>query len=187
MSPLTELIGGAKVYGWGSFKELQPSFESIATVSLGGSTASATFSSIPATYKHLQIRCLSSGQDNTNVFVRFNSDANANYSQHRMTGDGSGYAGSGNANSSEIIILDQQTGGSTYWNGTVVDILDYADTNKYKTVRSLNGVDRNGTGFIYFMSGNWRNTSAISDILIRPVSNNLNTNSIFALYGIKGA
>lgn len=162
------------------------SYESIASTTLGTGTASVTFSSIPATFTHLQLRVFSAGQDNTNVFIRFNSDAGANYSQHRISGDGTSASVSGSANNTEIIILDQQAGGSTNWNSTVVDIGDYANTNKYKTVRSLSGIDKNGSGFIYQFSGNWRSTSAINTILIRPVSNNLNTNSIFALYGIKG-
>ena len=70
----------------------------------------------------------------------------------------------------------------------VFDVLDYADTNKYKTGRSLFGSDGNGSGWIMLSSGNWRNTAAITTIQLRPSAggNTFVTNSSFALYGIKG-
>ena len=164
-------------------------YESIASTFLSGGQASITFSSIPATFTHLQLRGHSAGQDNTNIFIRFNGDTGSNYSYHligNMASDTTATSGAGTSQNG-IIILDQQTGGSTYWNPSVVDILDYRNANKYKTTRSLNGVDRNSNsgGFCYLISGNWRNTAAITSISIQPVSNNLNTNTRFSLYGLK--
>jgi hypothetical protein len=69
----------------------------------------------------------------------------------------------------------------------VVDILDYKDTNKYKTVRNLTGVDMNGMGELGLISGLWRNTNAITSILFYPPANNIAQYSHFALYGIKSA
>jgi hypothetical protein len=66
----------------------------------------------------------------------------------------------------------------------VLDILDYADTNKYKTIRCLSGDDRNGSGDIVFTSGNWRNTAAINYIRIYIASINFVTGTQFALYGV---
>jgi hypothetical protein len=82
------------------------------------------------------------------------------------------------------------TGGS--FGVSIVDILDYANTNKYKTVRVLSGVDFNGTlagygGYVGPLSGNWRNTSAITSIKINAQTGNFTQYSQFALYGIKGA
>jgi len=69
-----------------------------------------------------------------------------------------------------------------------VDILDYTDTNKYKTMRALYGQDTNSVGGITFYSGLWKNTNAITTVTLIP------NNSAFwatytqaALYGIKGA
>jgi hypothetical protein len=69
----------------------------------------------------------------------------------------------------------------------VCDILDYTNTNKYKTVRSLSGHDQNGSGYVTLMSGSWRNTAAITSITILRDSGgaNLTQYSQFALYGIK--
>jgi hypothetical protein len=66
--------------------------------------------------------------------------------------------------------------------------LDYANTNKYKTTRSIGGNDNNGSGFVSLISGLWLSTSAISNIEIIPLNGTLWTQySHFALYGIKGA
>jgi hypothetical protein len=72
---------------------------------------------------------------------------------------------------------------------TILDILDYANTNKYKTTRNLAGVDSNDTnGKISFESGSWRSTSAVSTItLISGTGSDFLQYSSFALYGIKGA
>ena len=73
------------------------------------------------------------------------------------------------------------------YNGLIIDILDYKDTNKYKTLRGLGGNDANGSGYVSFNSGSWRSTSAITSIKLYPDTGSFNTYSHFALYGIKGA
>ena len=70
------------------------------------------------------------------------------------------------------------------FNGGVIDILDYADTNKYKTARILCGADNNSAGEVGIFSGSWRNTAAITSIQINLA--NFTEGSKFALYGIKG-
>jgi hypothetical protein len=68
----------------------------------------------------------------------------------------------------------------------ILDILDYADTNKFKTTRSLTGFDRNGAGSVSFNSGNWRSGSAITSIRLFAGNNAFAQYSSLALYGIKG-
>ena len=70
----------------------------------------------------------------------------------------------------------------------VIDLIDYANINKYKTVKSLNGANDNGTGtYMSFSSANWRNTNAINSInIFSGYSSTLLQNSQFSLYGIKG-
>lgn len=68
----------------------------------------------------------------------------------------------------------------------VLDILDYADTNKYKTTRSLAGLDSNTAGgALQLASGSWRNTAAITSITFSS-GTNFQQYSTLALYGIKG-
>jgi len=124
-------------------------FESIATVSVtSGTSTSLTFTSISGTYTHLQVRGiarLSGG--NGELDFQFNSDTSTNYSYHRMYGNGSSVASEA-ATSTTQATVGYYTAGTSVFNGMVVDILDYANTNKYKTVRSLNGMDTNGAGIV---------------------------------------
>jgi hypothetical protein len=167
-------------------------FESIATTTLGSSTSTVTFSSIPATYKHLQIRYMARTDRANNediVLVRFNSDTGSNYSRHFLYGDGAS-VGAGGAASQTYILTDGCTGASAtsgIFGVGLVDVVDYADTNKFKTLRGLTAYDRNGGGLIVINSGNWRSTSAITSITITSFNSaNFVQYSHFALYGVKG-
>ena len=163
-------------------------YESIATAyGSGGSTL--TFSSIPSTYTHLQIRVMSlTSATAPNAILRFNSDTGSNYTAHQLYGSGS-VAGSnipGSGSNPQTSIPVAQLGSSTQPGVGVVDILDYANTNKYKTIRSLSGYDANGSGYIILRSGAWMSTSAVTSITLLTDSGNFNTNSVFELYGIRG-
>jgi hypothetical protein len=163
------------------------SYESISTVTVGASpVANVTFSSIPAIYQHLQIRIFSiSGA--TYSDMNFNSDFNNNYSYHQLTGDGASLSSAGSA-SMNVIYANQLGASTTYPSVGIIDILDYANTNKNKTVRLLSGLDSNGGGFIYYRTGAWYNTAAISTIRIAAQSgtSTFAQNTSIALYGIKG-
>lgn len=166
---------------------LPGSYESIQTYTVGaGGQATVTFSSIPSTYSHLQLRHISlSGVLTGDVRLQFNGDASSNYSLHQLYGVGSSTAAaSGAANTTYIPI--GVSGDTTYPGCGIADILDYSNTNKYKTVRTLHGIDVNGAGgYIFFDSGNWRNTNSITSITLFINGYNLNQYSSFALYGIK--
>jgi hypothetical protein len=177
-------------------------FESIATVTVGsGGQSTIVFSSIPSTYKHLQVRFMaqsnrSSFVDNLEMYV--NSDQSANYSVHYLIGDGANAPSStGAANASGFISTSQNLGSSS---GTpnafgvgVIDILDYSNTNKHKTLRGLWGLNLNTAdssssfGRLGISSGNWRNANAISSITFYPtLGTSFTQYTSFALYGIKG-
>ena len=164
-------------------------FFQIATTNLNTTASEIVFSSIPSTYTHLQIRLsgLTSFSDRT-MFMQFNSDTGSNYSAHQLYGTGSIAVASSNVSTTAIIFTySAQSTSGLYPFVSVIDILDYKDTNKFKTVTSIGGNDMNGaTGYATFMSGNWRSTSAISSIKIYPNTNSFNQYSSFALYGIKG-
>ena len=180
---------------------LTSSYESIATVTVGaGGSSVITFSSIPSTFKHLQLRGLirasgNGGLNNVGTFMRFNNDSGSNYNWHEVFGTGTGVGAYGQADASIYIQPYTVDSGSAanIFAVNITDILDYADTNKFKTARILNGDDLNGAGsgtaggWIALNSGVWRNTSAINRIDIRlEASQSFVQNSQFALYGIKG-
>jgi len=169
------------------------SYESIATVTVGsGGAANVEFTSIPATYTHLQIRGIARTDyagTPAGLNFRFNSDTASNYSYHTIYGNGA-TAIAAAASSTTVGEAGQITGSITaasMFGVCVLDILDYANTNKYKTTRSLGGWDSNGDGQSTFYSSNWRSTSAITTIRLLPGAGNFIQYSQFALYGIKGA
>ena len=172
-------------------------YESIQTVTVGsGGAADIEFTSIPLTYQHLQIRhfCISNRTTYAveDIVMRFNGDTGANYSRHGLRGDGATAASAAEANASYILLeYSSGTSVSNFLGVGVTDILDYANTNKYTTSRSLSGTDTNGLvasepGRIYLTSGNWRNTNAITSIKMSPLNGNQWLHhSHFALYGIR--
>lgn len=163
-------------------------YESIATINGNGSTATITFSSISSAYKHLQVRVMArvaaGGEDLT---LRFNGDTGANYTRHRLTANGSTTAASGSTSTTGITTLGSAGMPTTanIYAVTVIDVLDYANTNKYKTARMLSGQDSNGSGGVDFTSGVWMNTAAVTSLTIYANSSNFPTAASFALYGIK--
>lgn len=195
LSPLIGIIASSGVAAATS------AYESIATTTVGaGGASSVTFSSIPSTYTHLQIRSINrntrglSGMVAT-LAMSFNSDVTAgNYYRHRLEGDGStAYAGANAGNGTNgFYFADSMGDGSTsgMFSGFVTDILDYKSTNKNKTVRTIFGGDNNSTGGVVGInSGLWSKTpEAITSITIVVNGGyNFTQYSSFALYGIKGA
>jgi hypothetical protein len=194
VSPILDSIGSVKGFGWGSFLSAN-SYESIATSTAGaGGLSSVTFSSIPSTYKHLQIRATARigvnnpGNDGGYVGLRFNSDTGTNYTTHIINGNGATAGSTAWTGINEIYFqrfAGNNTGANIFGAG-VLDILDYQNTNKNTTIRNLAGFDNNGGGLMYLTSGLWLNTSAITSITLTPEAGNFLQYSSLALYGIKG-
>jgi hypothetical protein len=165
-------------------------YDSIASTTVGsGGVANVTFSSIPSTYTHLQLRyTIRNEAASDTVLLNFNNDStNANYAKHQLRGSGSASSAVGQASVVPELPTAPYLGiTANVYNATVVDILDYANTNKNTTLRSLGGYDANGSGWIWLTSGLWMNTAAVSTIKIYAESGDIAEYSSFALYGIKG-
>ena len=161
-------------------------YESIATASGTGSSGVITFSSIPSTYSHLQIRFIGkSSSSETQLDLTFNGSS-SNYSYHNLYGNGTSAAAEGSGSMTKIPSASIAASSATsVFTAGVVDILDYSNTSKAKTVRTLAGLDTNGAGKMFLNSGGWFDTSAISSITLTCRDFNWNANSSFALYGIK--
>ena len=160
----------------------------LSTVTVGvGGAANIEFTSIPGYYEHLQIRGIIRTNGGGNLSVRVNSDSGNNYSYHSLVGNGSSASANNGSTQSDIVLARAEGISSTAntFNAFIVDILDYANTNKFKTIRSLSGVDKNGSGDINFESGLWQSTSAITSISF--TRSTIQQYSSFALYGIKRA
>ena len=157
----------------------------ISTVSGTGSSGTITFSSIPSTYKHLQIRIAASNNSGSTVTIvpNFNGDTASNYSAHWLSGNGSSVSSSGSSSNTiqgMVMIAD----GSSAVSPMILDILDYADTNKYKTMRSMFGYMASPYQIIRLHSANWRNTAAITSISLVAAAGSYTSNSRFSLYGV---
>lgn len=163
-------------------------YESIATVTVGsGGSASISFSSIPSTYQHLQLRYTdTTSTAYQNLIFRLNGDTGSNYAWHRLLGDGSAAGSDTDSPSKTEFRIGRSGYNSTSPAAGVLDLLDYANVNKYKTARSLYGTDGNGGGAIFLGSALWMSTSAVSSITITSAAGDFSQYSQFALYGIKG-
>jgi len=174
--------------------ELIGSYDSLATVTLSASTASITFAGIPSGYKHLQLRVLGrsdyASAASEAMRMQLNGQtATSFYTNHLLYGDGSSALTDNDVNSVaglNIHRLPAATTASSIFGVLVIDILDYANTNKNKTLRTLGGWDANGAGRINFNSGLFTSTAAVSSITMTlSTGANYIANSSFALYGIK--
>jgi hypothetical protein len=122
--------------------------------------------------------------------VTFNGDTAANYSYHFLRGANSAISAGATVSTSAYSGLSNPAGMATanYFSGFVWDILDYANTNKFKTSRIITGFAvANNNNQISLDSSNWRSTAAINQITFNVVVGSVITGTRFSLYGIKGA
>jgi len=108
-----------------------------------------------------------------------------------IEGDGSTVYASNSTSNTAISIGQIGTTVIGNFGSTIIDILDYANTNKYKTIRAISGTDCNGLvsgygGCIGLYSGSWRSTAALTSVKF-GLSNGVNFTqySEFSIYGIK--
>jgi hypothetical protein len=171
----------------GNAAYIPPNFESIATLNLSSGTT-ASFTSIPSTYKHLQIRgnfLLNAGGY---IIAKFNSDTASNYPSHSLYGNGSTATSVWNGQADIFISSVYASGGAvTYPAVFIADIIDYASTTKNKTVRSFSGYDKNTSGGdVELNSGVWlNNTSGITSIQFATGGRTFQSGTTISLYGIK--
>jgi hypothetical protein len=169
----------------------------ITSVTVGaGGASNINFGSIPQTFTHLQIRVFGRtdydrGAGNlvpVSIYCNFNSDTATNYSWHVLAADGASTTSQNGTNTSGIHIgtssIPAFRAPASVFGSFIVDILDYANTSKFKTVRTLGGVDQNGSGATTLDSGNWRSTAAIN-LLSFTADGNFVAGSRADLYGIQ--
>ena len=157
-------------------------YEPIATNTLGSAASSVTFSSIPGTYTDLiVVMQYANSTGLADVYFQFNSDTGSNYSRTQLFGTGS--AAGSNRGTSETAFNGVGYVGTTL-SQSISHIMNYSNTTTNKTIL----VRHNGTSNLVMANvGLWRNTSAITSILIGYSTNNFIAGSTFTLYGIKAA
>jgi hypothetical protein len=191
MTPLLTGVFASQISGRLNTFTLAGNYDALGTVTVpAGGLSSITFAGIPQTgYSHLQIRALvndnRSGQYQDDMGIRYNGDSTAaNYNSHRLySGPGADYLTG--ISGGDAGFIGGNTNGSAF-GVSIVDILDYTNTNKYKVSRSLGGTENNTNGAVALTSSLWQNTNAITSFVLFPFNGTLFLEySQFALYGVK--
>lgn len=165
-------------------------------VTVGSDTSSISFTNIPQTYKHLQIRAILKTTTNSNSdgngFWRVGNgtvDTGSNYARHDLQGNGSSTASFGAASQTSMTLgfaTGSNANNTSTYSAYTIDILDYANTNKFKTMRHFEGYYLNGVeGSVWLRSNLWQSTQAINIITFSGTT--FTQYSQLALYGVKSA
>jgi hypothetical protein len=162
-------------------------YEPIATTTLGSATNTITFSSIASSWTDLKIVLVGKAVTTAYPYLRFNSDAGANYSEVWLTGNGSTITSSDQPADNGAFAMPYTSLPSTASTFGIVtyDIFSYGNS-KYKTLLYTRSNDLNGSGFVSRGVCLWRNTSVISTISVLSIGN-MDVGTIATLYGIKAA
>jgi hypothetical protein len=163
-------------------------YEPISTTTLGTTSASVTFTSIPQTYTDLVLitNAKQTAVSGANPKFRINSDSASNYSYTYLMGDGT--SASSSRLSSVLYGELSLRGGSllstNFSNNSITHFMNYSNTTTFKTILGRS----NDAGVSTELGVNlWRSTSAITTIEVLITSNAFAIGSTFTLYGIKAA
>ena len=122
-----------------------------------------TFTNIPQTFTHLQIRYFVRNNNSgtvsyPNMYIN-NDGGSSHFYNHLLSGNGTTAGGGANVNN---VFSPGMTGPATgslanTYACYIIDILDYTSTSKYKTIRAFGGFNDNNTSTtnqgIYLASG----------------------------------
>ena len=167
-------------------------YDLLETTTLGSSASSVTFTGLGSysDYAHLQIRMVSRGDKASNaadLLMQINADTGSNYAWHTLRADGSNVSPFARDTKTELDIGYVAGGNSTAssFSASVLDILDFSNSSKNTTIRTLNGVSNEWT-YIRLTSGLWNNTNAVTSLQFFADAGNLVSGSRFSLFGRKG-
>lgn len=158
-------------------------YEPIATTTLGSTSNTITFSSIPSTYTDLRISFVGLASANyIRTRLRFNSDTGSNYSFTFLAGTGGAVITS---TSSGISYIQADTEGIITAQPSFYsfDIFSYAGSTN-KTCLTTCNEDKNGSGQVGRFVGLWRSTSAINSVTIYCSSSTFAVGTTATIYGI---
>lgn len=174
--------------GNASYIPVSGSYESLTSVTVpSGGLSQVVFGSIPQGYAHLQLSYFARTGNGTGLNLNINNDFTSTAYWHLLYGAGGGGSASSYTISTNYIqIGGMQSAANTFVTG-VLDIVDSNSTVKNKTIRALSGWDSNSAGTIYYYSGQWINTAAITQLTISAQDgSSFVSGCTFSLYGAKG-
>jgi hypothetical protein len=159
---------------------------------LSSSAASVTFSAIPSTYTDLVLRIsgrISVAATDWNVTLKFNSDGSTNYSDTQIYGNGSTVTSARESNQTVMNSIQGVTATNATANtfGSLEIYIPNYTVSANKPLSAFGMPETNATTFDLggqAYAGLWRNTAAITSILIAGGGQNFVSGSSFYLYGI---
>lgn len=173
------------------------SLELIGEVVTTGSAADVTFSSIPSTFRDLEIRVSgrgnAAGVTNIGLQVQLNGDTGANYDYAFAESNGAGgTAFSGAAAQTSLFIgrLTAATAPADVAALVTAELGNYPGTTFEKAIVSRSGhkLINSATGANQLAAGgSWRSTAAVTDIKVFPASSTFVDGTVVSLYGRGGA
>lgn len=161
-------------------------YEPIATTTLGSTSNTINFGSIPSTYTDLRLILVGSSTLANDISFRINSDSGATYSQTSLTGDGSAASSAQTAGDVNFSVPGgrQPTANVPYL--FQVDIFSYTGSTKKTCLYSIS-MDKNGSGSVSRVVGLWNSTAAISTVTFSTATSTFTAGTTATLYGIKAA
>jgi hypothetical protein len=157
-----------------------------------GGASGVDFTNIPQIYQDLMIvQDIRSARAATTeqFWQRLNNDAGSNYSYTYFRSDGTTISSARLtsqtvANRFEIPAASSE---ASIFNSSIVHILDYANTSRFKTILVRSSSDLGSpSGIVTLSVGLWRNTNGITSVNVATENgSNLVGGSTIALYGIK--
>lgn len=162
--------------------------------SIANGSSDTMFTNIPQTFSHLQVRVFSrsksTGSATDFIYIRCGNssfiDFSSSYVGHKLIGDGANVASGYTAQTTflEMPIVTGAQAASGIYGVAIIDILDYADTNKFTTFRAIGGFDANGSGNIRLQSGLYLKTDNINQMIVATGTDYSVAGSRVDLYGI---
>ncbi len=161
-----------------------PTYEPIATTTLGTSSSTITFSSISSAYTDLRLVLTGKVSPAADPLVRFNGDTASNYSTTFLYGTGTSALSARLTNQTGIEYSISSVGPYTETTLTTIDIFSYAGST-FKTALFTLSADANGGNGLARNVSLYRSTSAITSITI--VNATWVAGTTATLYGILAA
>lgn len=159
-------------------------FEAIQSQTLTSAISTVSFTGIPQTYTHLQLRMTTTTTTSGRIQMTWNSNATANQATEWMYGNAT--TSNGDYATGLTYLAVGYTDGSSYPNYTVCDIPSYTNTTLNHSFKSFNGYSNNtSSSWVAQFVGSTQSSSAINRIDLVANSGNFNIGSTFTLYGIK--
>jgi hypothetical protein len=160
----------------------------IASITLGATVTSVTFSSIPQTYTDLVLVVQAKTTSTGDVRIRFNGDSGSNYSFTYLTGNGT--AASSGRGTNDTSALGNFNGQMTTTLGASNQILHFLNYSNATTNKTILSRGNNASAGVDITVGLWRNTAAVTSITLGAnggFTTTYESGSTFNLYGILGA